>query len=199
MYQRCGQLILDRLIQTSGLRIDKFYIPPFTVDKGDFVVIELPDLQYFTEVLFKLVDILTKKKTPPGVTVKTEFTFVEDIVETGWTRFFRPMTVGRYIKIKGNPSDRALNKIYEICDFKSTTRINRLPGNQRKLLSMLTTLSWTNNIIFDYRGVDLVGAQTIHGLVKETIHAGGTVILLDNYDDFKNDRTKFIKYEMVGD
>ncbi|NOS94564.1 MAG: hypothetical protein HOP30_21850 [Cyclobacteriaceae bacterium] len=187
------------MIQSSGLTIDKFYIPPFTVDAGDIVVIELPDGQYFSEVLLKLVDILTSKNTHPSITVKTEFTFVKHIVETGWARFFRPMTVGRYIKIQGNPADGALNNIYEICDFKSTMPLNRIPRNQKMMLSMLTTLSWTKNIIFDFRGVDPVGAQTIYSLVKEKIHNGGTAILLDNYDDFKNDCTKFIKYEMVGD
>lgn len=186
------------MVSSEGLTIDKFYIPPFTVDNGDIVIIELPNGPYFTEVLFQMVDILTRRQEVSDVTVKSDFKFVEHIVETGWTRFLRPMTVGRYIKGKGNLDDNTSNRIYGLCDLKSTTEIRRMPGNHRKLLSMLTTLSWTNNIIIDLLGVDPIGGDTAYNLAKENVSKGGTVILLDNCGDFKSDCTKFIKYEMVS-
>jgi hypothetical protein len=195
---RCRQLILERVVQSRGLTIDRFYIPPFTVEKGDIVILELPNGPNFMEVLSRMVDLLTRKQEISNVTINADFVFVNHIVEKEWTRFFLPMTVGRFIKRNANPSDRNVNNVYDLCDLKPTTQIRRLPGNHRKILSMLTALSWTNNIIFDLAGVDPTGGKKAYNLAKENARSGGTVILLDNYDDFKNDCTKYIKYEMVS-
>jgi hypothetical protein len=69
-------------------------------------------------------------------------------------------------------------RIYETKDIKPTTRISRLPGNPRKLLSLLTTLSWTDKIIFDLAGVDPVGGQEVFNLVKRQIGNSGAAILM---------------------
>jgi hypothetical protein len=186
------------VVQSEGLIIDKFYIPPFTVDKGDIVIIELPNGPHFTEVLFRMVDVLTRKKEISSVAMNADFVFVNHIVEEGWTRFFRPMTVRRFIKRNANPSDWSVNKVYDLCDLKPTTQVRRLTNNHKKLLSMLTALSRTNNIIFDLLGVDPTGGKMAYDIVKENARKGGTVILLDNCDEFKNDCTKYIRYEMVS-
>lgn len=178
--------------------IDDFYIPPFTVSKGDVVIIELPNGPHFTDVLFKMVDILTRREDSPNISVIGDFKFVGHIAESGWRRFVRPMTVGRFIKQHGNPANKIVDKVYDLCDIKPSTEIRRMPGNHRKILSMLTTLSWTNNLIFDLLGVDPTGGEKAYDLAKDNIRNGGTVILLSNYDDFKNDCTMFIKYELVS-
>jgi hypothetical protein len=185
------------VIQSKGLIIDDFYIPPFTVDKGDLVIIQLPNGPYFTEVLFRMVDVLTRRQYIPDVSVNADFKFVDHITGTGWTRFFRPLTVGRFIKQHGNPGNRVVDKVYDLCDIKPSTEIRRIPGNHKKILSMLTSLSWTNNLIFDLLGLDPTGGEKAYDLAKENIRNGGTVILLNNYDDFKNDCTRYIKYEPV--
>lgn len=186
------------MVQSKGLTIDNFYIPPFTVDRGDIVIIELPNGPHFIEVLFKMVDVLTRRQDVPEVSVDADFKFVDHITETGWTRFFRPMTVGRFIKQHGNPANKIVDKVYDLCDVKPSTEIRRMPGNHRKILSMLNTLSWTNNLIFDLVGVDPTGGEKAYDLARENTRNGGTVILLDNYDDFKNDCTRYIKYELVS-
>ncbi len=185
------------MVQSTGIRIKEFYIPPFTVDKGETLIIQLPNGLPFTELLFMLVDILTGREKADSVVVKEDFQFAKHITETGWTRIFRPLTVGRYIKDAANPDSKVPNAIYELTDIKPTTKIKRLGGNQRKLLSLLTAFSWTNNIIFDLVGVDPVGGQKAYDLVKEQIGNTGIAILVDNYDDFKDDCTKFVKFEMV--
>jgi hypothetical protein len=186
------------MLQSSGFTVDKFYIPPFTVHAGEIVIIELPNGAPFIEVMSKVVNLLTGKEEDPNVTVTTDFRFVNHIIETGWIRFFRPMTVGRYVKLYGNPLNKSADKVYSLCDLKPNTEIRRMPGNHRKLLSMLTTLSWTNRIIFDLIGVDPTGGELAYGLAKETAANGGAVVLLDNYGDFKNDCTRYLKYQVIG-
>lgn len=162
------------------------------------MIIELPNGPNFADVLSKLVDLLTKKQASTDIDVSGDFKFANHITETGWMRLFRPMTVGRFIRHHGNPANSIVDKVYEVYDIKPSTQIRRMPGNHRKILSMLTTLSWTNNLIFDLVGVDPTGGEKAYSLAKEKIKHGGTVILLDNYDDFKNDCTTYIKYELVS-
>jgi hypothetical protein len=186
------------VVQTSGTTIDDFYIPPFTVDNGDIVVVQLPSGPYFYGLLLRLVEILTGKKKDETVDLKDQFKFVEHIEESRWTSFIHPMTVGRYINKYGNPDNDVAKRIYEFEDLKPKTKIVRMPGNHRKLLSLLTTQSWTDKIVFDLMGVDPVGGQRTFDIVKSKIGNSGAAILIDSYDDFKNDCTKFVKFELVS-
>jgi hypothetical protein len=185
------------MIQSNGLTIDKFYIPPFTVNKGEMVVIELPNGAPFMEALFKFVDVLTRRVHVSNVIIDADFKFADHFVESRWLSFFRPMTIGRYIKRHANPADQNIGRIYDLCDVKPSTQIVRLPGTQRKLLSILTALSWTNNIIFDLMGVDPMGGMRAYSLAKEIVSNGGSVILLDNCDEFKNDCSWYVKFQIV--
>jgi len=183
------------VVQSKGIKIDNFYIPPFTLDKGDIIVIQLPNGLYFHGLLFRLVDILTGKERNDNIELRTDLKFVNHLIETGWRRFFQPLTVDRYIEKTGNPTSKLTERIYETKYIKPKTRISRLAGNPRKILSLLTTLSWTDKIIFDLSGVDPIGGQEAFSLVKRQIGKSGAAILFDCYDDFKDDCTKFIKFE----
>ena len=47
------------MVRSKGIEIDSFYIPPFELDAGDIVIIQLPNGPYYSGLLFKLADILT--------------------------------------------------------------------------------------------------------------------------------------------
>jgi hypothetical protein len=185
------------VIQTLGTTIGDFYIPPFTVDKGDIVMIQLPNGPYFYGLLARLVEILTGKKKDDTVQLKDKFRFAEHLTESRWRSMIYPMTVERYIKYYGNPDSDVTKRIYEFEGIKPNTKIVRLAGNPRKLLSLLTTFSWTNKIIFDLAGVDPTGGQQTFDLVKSHVDNSGAAILIESYDDFKNDCSKFVKVELV--
>ena len=74
-------------------------------------------------------------------------------------------------------------------------KVNTLIGSPRNLLSLYTTLSNTNNIIFDLVGLGPDGAQENYKIVKEVVKNGGSAILLDGYDDMKNDCTKYVELQ----
>lgn len=185
------------MVQATGTTIDDFYIPPFTVEEGDIVVIQLPDGPYFYGLLVGLVGILTGKTKNDTVDLKDEFRFVEHIKESRWTSIVYPLTVERYIRKYGNPNSDLTKKIYELEKIKPNTKINSLPGTPRKLLSMLATFSWTDKIIFDLAGVGPAGGQRTFDLVKSQVDKSGAAILIDSYDEFKNDCSKFVKFELV--
>jgi hypothetical protein len=168
------------------------------VDKGDIVVVQLPDGPYFYGLLLRLVDILTGKIKNDTIELKDEFRFVEHIKESRWTSIVYPLTVERYIKKYGNLNSDLTKKIYELEKVRPSTKINSLPGSPRKLLSLLTTFSWTDKIIFDLVGVGPTGGQRIFDLVKSQVDKSGAAILIDSYDEFKNDCSKFVKFELVA-
>lgn len=183
------------MLQTAGTAIDDFYIPPFKVEKGDIVVIRLPNGSHFYSLLARLVDMLTGRVKNDTIDLKAEFRFVEPIKESLWASIFHPLSVEQYVKKYGNPGSDLAKRIYELEGIKPNTKINTLPGNTRKLLSVLTTFSWTNKIILDLAGVDPTGGQQTFNLVKSKINNSGAAILIDSNDDFKNDCSTFLKLE----
>ncbi len=185
------------MVQTTGTTIDDFYIPPFTVDKGDILVVQLPSGPYFYGLHVRLVELLTGKTKNETVDLKDKFRFVEETKESRWKSFVYPMTVERYIKKYCRPDSDLPRRIYEFEGIKPTTRIVRMPGNHRKLLSLLTTFSWTDKIVFDLVGIDPTGGQQTFDLVKSQINNSGAAILIDSCDEFKKDCSKFVKFELV--
>jgi hypothetical protein len=186
------------VVQSTGTKIENFFIPPFTVDRGEVLIIQLPNGPYFTDLLFKLRDILTGNEKNESVNLKEKFKFVDHIKESRWQTLIFPLTVKRYIRQYANPDNEVANKIYEFEGIRPNTKISRLAGNPRKLLSLLTTSSWTDKIVFDLAGVDPVGGQRAYELVKSQIGKSGAAVLIDYCDDFKDDCSQLVKFELVS-
>jgi len=189
----------DFSVRSTGIKIDNFYLGPFTLGKGDLAIIQLPNGPYFLGLLFKTVDILTGKEKNENVQLSTELRFVSHISENKWRSMFYPLTVAKYIEKHGNPESNLTKMIYEYEGIVQRTKICTLPGTSKKLLSVLTTLSWTDKIIFDLAGVDPIGAQKVFDIVKKQIGNTGMAVLIDYHYDFKNDCTRFIKFESMID
>ena len=172
--------------------IDNFLIPSFAIDKGEIVVIELPNVPFFYSTSNKIIKSLTDSEKN-----KVSFKYVEHIKESFWNYFF-PMTVEDYLKKTSNKSSPFSLKIYETDWIKPKTKINTLAGKYRKQLSLFSTLSHTNTIILDLIGVDPQGGNEIYEFIKTMAKSGGSIILLDNFDEFKNDCTKYVKCKYLG-
>lgn len=158
---------------------------------------QLPQWPHYTGLLFKLIDLLTGKERNENIQLKSELRFVNHISESNWRSMFWPMTVKGYINKYGNPESNVTNLVYEHEDMKQETKICRLPGSPKKILSLLTTFSWTDKIVFDLAGVDPLGGQRAYEMVKKQLGNTGAAILIDHCDEFKNDCTQFVKFEMA--
>lgn len=183
------------LIKNKGIKTDTFYIPPFELKVGEIVVLYLFNGQHFYNTEMYLKDIFIGNIKNKNVIVNQKMTFIEHFIEPKLRQIFRPITVGEYLKKKANLKSPYASKIYEIEWINEKTKINTLPGTPRRLLSLYTTLSKTKNIIFDLAGQDYQGAQKIYKIVKEVVNKGGSAILLDCFEDMKNDCTKYIELQ----
>ncbi|WP_298321372.1 hypothetical protein [uncultured Aquimarina sp.] len=183
------------LIKNKGIKTDTFYIPPFDLNVGEIIVLHLFNGQHFYETEMFLKDIFIGKTKDTNVVLTQNLTFVEHFIEPKIRRLFYPLTVGEYLNKNANLNSPYASKIYETEWINKKTKVNTLPGNPRRLLSLFATLSKTKNIVFDVAGQDPKGAEKTYELVKEVVNNGGSAILLDCFEDMKNDCTKYVELQ----
>lgn len=187
------------VIQNKGIRTDYFYIPPFNVREGDFVLIRLDNHVVSSYVEEKLIAILTGKEKHENVTINKPHTFVKHFRESRFKDRFFPATVGEYLSKNANPESKFATKIYEIEWMRKDIKVHTLAGNPRKLISLYSVLSKTNNIVFDLTAQDREGMEHAAKIVKDEIADGGSAILFDWSDHLKNVSTKCIRIEWLID
>jgi len=185
------------LIQFDEQIINDVFIPSFTISRGEIVIIQLPG-KYFHPTNLALAKILTGEEGDEHVNTTSPFKYVEHFKESKFREYFLPTNIDSYHNKHANKLNPIYKKIYETPWLKSQIKVNTLAGYMRKCLALYTTLSWTNNIIFDLVGVDPQGGQEIYKFVKKVVQYGGAAILIDSRDEFKNDCTTFLKANYVG-
>lgn len=185
------------LIKNKGIQTDTFRIPSFDLNEGEIVVLYLFNGVYFHDIKLFLQNIFCGNVKYNNVVVHKKMTFVEYFIEPNFRRFFYPITVGEYLKKNSNLESSYATKIYDIEYIKETTKVNTLAGNPRKLLTLYATLSKTSNIVFDLMGQDPKGAEETYRIVKDVVKKGGSAILLDGYNDMRNDCTKYIELQWL--
>jgi len=183
------------LIKNKGIKTNTFYIPPFDLNVGEIIVLYLFNGSHFYETEMFLKDIFIGKTKDKNVVVNQKLTFVEHFIEPKFRRLFYPMTVSEYLEKNANQNSPYASKIYQIDWINEKTKVNTLPGNPRRLLSLYATLSKTKNIIFDVAGQDPQGAERTYKIVKEVVSNGGSAILLDGFEDMKKDCTKYVELQ----
>ncbi|KAB1230181.1 hypothetical protein [Chryseobacterium viscerum] len=186
---------IQMLIENKGIKTDLFYVPPFTLNAGEIIIINLFNGAHFYETEMFLKDIFCGKTHHESAIIHKKMTFAEHFRESKFRDIFYPVTVGEYLKKNANPASPYASKIYETEWINKKIKANTLTGIPRRLLSLYTTLSNTNNIIFDLVGLGPDAAQETYKIVKEGVKKGGAAILLDGYDDMKNDCTKYIELQ----
>lgn len=188
------------LIKFNKQIISDFLIPSFKVKRGDIAVIQFPGGPYFYPLMTEMKDIFIGKTSKDGVDIASPFTYADHIRLTGFRNRFFPLTVGVYLEKYANKESPLATKIYEYSFITPKTKINTIPGNPKRKLAVYATLSRTNQIVFDLAGVDAMGYKDIYNTVKnEVVNTGGTAILIDPYDEFKNDCNVFVKPQYVGE
>ncbi|PZR20716.1 MAG: hypothetical protein DI539_09960 [Flavobacterium psychrophilum] len=183
------------IIDFKEQQIGNYTIPAFTLSAGEIVVIKLPNNSDFYYTTKALNDLFSE-------TCQTQFTTISKPV-VYVTHFFKynrvlgmlfPITVGKWFRKNANKSNPIYEEIYnEIEWLTPKTKINYLNGYNRRLLSIYTTLSWTNNIIVDFMGIDQEGCKKTYALLKKVANNGGAIILYDCFADFKDDFTLCIE------
>ncbi|WP_312077318.1 hypothetical protein [Chryseobacterium sp.] len=186
---------MKTILKNEGLETESFFLPPFELKSGEIVVIHLFNGAHFYETETLIKNIFCGVIKNKNVEIHKDLTFVEHFKEPKLREIFYPITVREYLKKNANFNNSYSTKIYETSWINKKTKVNSLAGNPRKLLSLYATLSKTNNIVFDLAGQDPIGAQQTYNIVKDEVKNGGSAILLDGFDEMKNDCTKYIELQ----
>lgn len=184
------------VIESRGIMIDQYFIPPFEVRRAELIVICLFSGAHFNDVERQVIDILTGKVQHEQVTLYQPLTYVPHFREPRYRKLFYPVTVGEYLKKYARGQSVFAGEIYRQTFIKKNTKIKTLENKYQRLLSLYTTLSHTDAIIFDLIGLSTEGAQEIYSVVKTHIKQGGTAILLDNFTDMQHDCVTYVELEM---
>ena len=183
------------IIENKGIKTDTFYIPPFNLQEGEVVVLYLhncPDSYDAQMVLKNIFCGIVKDK---DVIIHKKLKFVEHFKESRFRYYFYPITVGEYLRKRSDLNSPFSIKIFETQWITNKTKVNTLPGNPRRLLSLYATLSKTKNIVFDLLGQDPEGVEFAFKMVKEAVKSGGSAILLYNFNGLKEHCAKYIELE----
>lgn len=186
------------LLQFHQQAIDSFLIPSFSLRKCEIAIIQLPNGPFFRPVELALIDIITRKTVNEKIEVLSSFKYAEHFKESWFRYHFFPVTVGNYLNKYANKANPVHKKIYDMEWMTSKTKMRTLAGTPKRQLSIYATLSWTNNLIFDMVGVDPQGGQSIYYFVKTVVQSGGSAILFDYSDEFKDDCTTFVQAKYLG-
>lgn len=185
-------------IESKGIVVNGFRIPPFTLKAGEILVIHLLNGSHAHDLKMRLAAIFTASVKNDRVTVNHPLRFVDHFLEHRFRRWFWPTTVGEYLRKNADGSDPLATKIFDYAFVTKKTKVNSLAGNPRRLLAISAMLTIANDIVFDLAGADPRGANDIYELVKGKVKEGGSAILLDWADDMKEDCTRFVTVEWVG-
>lgn len=186
------------LINFFGQTANGFFIPSFTLSKGEIVIIHLPNEALIHEAPTQIIKLLLETTDNNRIEINSAFRYVKHLRESRFGDLFIPMTINRYHNRYANKANTIYKKIYDLEWMRPDIKINTLGGKVKRLLSLYTTLSWTNNIIFDLVGVDPQGGKDIYKYVKTIVEKGGAVIMFDTCDEFKNDCNAFVKVECMS-
>jgi hypothetical protein len=189
----------ELILESKGIQTDQYFIPPFELREGEFLLIYLDNHPVSYEVKSSLIDIFGGKVKHKDVIIYKPLTYSKHFRESEFRRRFFPITVGEYLERNANEKSEFAKKIYEIEWIHKKTKVNRLPGNPRRLITIYSVLSKTKNIILDVVAQDPQGIEETGQVVKREVEKGGSAILFDWTDILKKDCTKYIKIEWLID
>ena len=185
------------IAKSEGFEIGNFRIPSFELSDGELVRLCLFSGGHFFDLEMELVKLFSGKYEHSKLTLNQNMEFVEHIKTNGLRDSIFPLTVGKYLSKNGQATTKELEKAFALDYISSQTKVKTLAGNPRKWLSLISTLSRTDKIIFDLVGQDPLGAEKTVEFIKRYTDKGGAAILLDNFDDIEPKCSKNLKVEII--
>jgi hypothetical protein len=181
------------ILQFSEQIINNLLVPSFSLAKGEIVIIQIPEGALFYPLKQQIVEVLTGKVVNDSIEIVSPLKFVADFKESYFRYRFFPTTIDSLHNKNANRANPVYKNIYRTEGLTHQTKLKKVDNTLRRLISLYTTLSWTNNIVFDLTGIGPQGGQDIYRIVKAMVNSGGAAILIDHCDEFQNDCTMFIK------
>lgn len=186
------------VLENKGIKTAAYYIPPFVLHEGEIIVLYLRNGKHLHDTEVFLRDVFCGKAKHENVILHRKMTFVEYFKRSYFRDTFFPLTVKRYLKKNANRKSPLSKKIFE--DkwewITPETKLEKIPGTPKKLLTIYAALSKTKDIVFDLGALDDEGYEysfkAIEGIVKQD---EGSAILLHCFDNMGEYASKIITLE----
>ena len=171
------------IISNFGFNIDQFYIPPFKLHEGELLNLYIYSGGHFFDLEQKLVSIFSGKLKNERVTIREPLEFVENFYDFNYGNLIFPVTVEKFLNQTANLENFKKINLTQDLNLQNKTKLIKTSPYERRLLSLTSTLTRSNNLIFDLVGLDPINAISILKKVKKVVENGGSAILINNFDD----------------
>lgn len=183
------------VLENKGIKTDTYFIPPFVLHEGEIIVLYLHNGKHLYDAEIFLRNIFCGKIKHEDVTLYKKMTFVEYFKRSYFRDTFFPLTVKRYLKKNANLKSPLSRKIFEVKWIKPETKLEKIPGTPKKLLTLYAALSKTKNIVFDLGALDDQGYECSFKIVEDIVKDGGSAILLHCFDNIHEYASKIVTLE----
>lgn len=187
------------VLENKGIKTDTYYIPPFVLYEGEIIVLYLHNGEHVHNTEIFLKNIFCGKIKHENVILHRKMTFVDYFRRSYFRDTFFPLTVKRYLRKNANSKSPLSRKIFEEEWIKPETKLERIPGTPRKLLTLYAALSKTKDIMFDLGALDDEGYEYSFKIVESIVKDGGSAILLHCFDNMQEYASKIVALEWNDD
>lgn len=191
------------LIESKGFSLDNYYVPPFYLQKGELLIVDINRNVPFLRFELLLANILLGKESDENITINSPFLFTgRDWNESWFKSTFKPTTVkqymSQYIPHYRNIIETINYLDHNFLDLNGEDRMSSLEGTPFRLISIFTALAKSKYIFTDMIGLDPNGTRLTWDIINENIENGGSCIILDQseWSNYIKYAKKFIKIEV---
>jgi len=186
-----------KIISSRGFQLNGYYIPPFELYERELLGIYLENKSDSHIIYDKIVKLFCFESEYP-IEINKTLDYAKHFRQNIFRQKFKPVTVGEYLNKNANPKSNLFNTIYEIDYINPKTRIETLPGNPRRLLTLSALISKSTNIIFDTIAQDSEGIKTTLDFVHENVvNQNGSAIWFSFFKDSMKTCTRHIEIEKI--
>lgn len=187
------------VIDCKGFKIDRFYIPPFQLKKGEMLIIECYGGAHFFPLSQQLAALFSGQVKHENITLFEQMGYAEPITEDRFKKIFNPLTIEKYLKNhskNGRIDDLKLLFLKEN-QLSNSTPIDRLKQDENRLLSIYAELTKHCGVIFDFLGIGPDSGEQIFDFTLELVNKENKCgILLNNFNDLQDKDLKHIQIQV---
>lgn len=164
-------LQLDRmslLCTSKGFKIDGLSVPPFLLNQGEWIVLQLP-IRFGSKLEMKINKILTGDVCPGFI----RFANVEIAVPIGNTKSGEEfLNIGQFLeRLPARERDLFIAEIND-SEISLEALPHHLPGTPRLLAGLMLASLGANLVVFNTCGLDPTGVQNVYDYVSEKMKHG---------------------------
>ncbi|XZF14193.1 hypothetical protein ACTHGU_20635 [Chitinophagaceae bacterium MMS25-I14] len=180
------------LLENKGFESGAFFIPPFTVKRGEITVLFLHGGAHYFPLKEQLTKIFTGLARQEEVTINERFVPVKHYTQSSWSEKLFPATTGRYLEKHSKKDSDVAAGLYKLQDMSPQRRLYSMEATERKWLDIFVALSHSRNIILDFAGQSPHGIGMTMEIVRQQVKDQGAAIILDNWPDLQQQCDQFI-------